>query len=237
MKSNGAVGVMVVVAAVAVTQAFAQETDRPPMEQVGREGPRMRPAGPQRGGMFEGREGRSGGPRVGSGGGEEALLARILTNPKVAETLGLSQEQIKTLQEKLTAVRKEIATLQVDLDNASMEQARLLTATQTVDEAAVMTAIEKAGEIRTKIAKLMVQQLLAVKKTLTPAQIEKARDLRREFQEKNRERLSAPRDQGETGEAGKAKRPRDRGARGSDEGRPPEGHGENQPPPPPERAM
>jgi Spy/CpxP family protein refolding chaperone len=138
--------------------------------------------------MLEGREAKYGGLGMGPGAGEEALLARLVTSPRAAEKLGISKEQVKTIQEKLTALRKEVATLQVDLEAVSMDQARLLTATQTVDEAAVMVAIEKAGEIRTKIAKLMVQQLLTVKKVLTPEQIEKARGMRRELREENQDR-------------------------------------------------
>ncbi len=172
-------------------------------------------------------EGRMGAPGIGMGG-EEAALGRLLTNPKVAETLGLSGEQVKSLQEKMDGVRKEIDALRADLEKASMEQARLLT-TQTVDEAAVMAAVEKAGEIRTKIAKLMVQQLLTVKKTLTPEQIEKARAM-------IRERIGA-REQGEGAGPGQWRRPRDRGGRGPEEGRRPEPPAGKAPPPPPEQAL
>jgi Spy/CpxP family protein refolding chaperone len=173
---------------------------------------------------------------MGPGGGEEAMIARILTNPKAAETLGLSEEQVKALREKLDNGRKEMETLRVDLEKASVEQAHLLTATQAVDEAAVMAAVEKAGEIRTKIAKLAVQQLLIVKKTLTPEQIEKARTVMRERLEKARQQEigGARGDQGDG--AGSRRRPRDRGGRGHDEGQPGGERGEK-PPPPPEKVL
>lgn len=212
MKSSWTVGQVACVAVIFAVQAVAQDGDRPPMAQGGHEGPRMR-QGP-RGGMFEGREGRPGGPGMpGVGGGEEAMLARILAVPKVAETLGLSADQIKTLQDGLTSNRKEIATLQVDLENASMEQARLLTSNQNVDESAVMATVDKAGEIRTKIAKLMIKQLLIVKKTLTPEQIEKARAMIRERVEKNRDRIGADGEQDGDAGPGNGKHKRDRGAR------------------------
>ena len=228
MKSSAAVGLAMCVAVVVAAQGVAQQVEGPGAEQVGREGPRMR-KGPTRGGAFEGREGRQGGPVMGPGGGEEAMVARVLSNPKVAEKLGLSQEQVKTLTEKLDAVRKEIATLQIDLEGVSMQQAHLLTTTQAVDEVAVMAAVEKTGEIRTKIAKLMIQQLLTVKKTLTPEQIEKARAM-------IRERFSGPKDQGEDVGAGQRRRPHDRSARGQDEGQPPGERGHH-PPPSPEQAL
>lgn len=230
MKSCASVGLAMCIAVVVVAQSVAQQAEGLGAEPVGREGPRMR-KGPTRGGAFEGREGRLGGPVMGPGGGEEAMVARVLSNPKVAEKLGLSQEQVKTLTEKLDAVRKEIATLQIDLEGVSIQQAHLLTATQTVDEAAVMAAVEKTGEIRTKIAKLMIQQLLTVKKTLTPEQIEKARAM-------IRERFSGPKDkdQGEGVGPGERRRSRDRGSRGQDEGQP-QGERGHHPPPPPEQAL
>jgi Spy/CpxP family protein refolding chaperone len=190
-------------------------------------------------GMGEGMEAGMGGHAAGMAG-EGAIIARLLKAPKVAEELGLSQEQVKSLQEKLDALRKEVATLRIDLENASLEQARLLTG-QTVDEAAVMGAVEKAGEISTKIAKLAAQQLLTVKKVLTPQQIEKAKAMMRERVEKERERFTGGRGgQGEGGDQPKWRRSGDRGAsQGKEDSRPrsPD-RGERTPPPaPPQNPM
>ena len=230
MKDSVAVGLAVCFAFAIAAQGFAQEGEHSAGGQAGRDGAKMR-AGPPRGGMWEGREGRFGGAGMGLGGGEEAMIGRLLANPKVAETLGLGEDQIKTLKDKLEGVRKDMEPLRADLEKASMDQAHLLTATQTVDEAAIMATVEKAGEIRTKIAKLMIQQLLTVKKTLKPEQIEKARAM-------IRERMNGAKGQGEGVGPGQWRRPRDRGARGPDEGQPPKGDGEKPlPPPPPEKAI
>lgn len=228
MKGVVKAGLALCAGAAITLQAVAQE-GVPPAEPAGREGPRIK-AGQPRGGMLEGREGRM----EGRMGGDGAMIARLLTNPKVAEELGLSQEQIKSLQEKLDALRKEIATLNIDLESSSMEQARLLTA-QKVDESAVMSAVEKAGDLRTKIAKLMVQQMLTVKKILTPEQVEKARAMMRE-------RMEKARGQGEGGDKPKFRRFGDRGTGDKEEGgaRRPEksDRGERSaPPPPPQNPM
>jgi Spy/CpxP family protein refolding chaperone len=180
--------------------------------------------------MGEGAEAGMGGHAAAGIGGEGAMIARLLKAPKVAEELGLTQEQVKNLQEKLDALRKEVATLRIDLENASLEQARLLTG-QTVDEAAVMAAVEKAGEISTKIAKLAARQLLTVKKILTPQQIEKAKAMIRERMERDRDRFGGARGQG--GDQPKWKRSGERGAPdGKEDGKPrPPDSGERMPPP------
>lgn len=260
MKRRTVCGWIIGVLLIVSMQAVAQEGGAPVPGPDGLAGGRMR-MGPGRGGMLEGREGRMGGP--GMGGGEEAIIGRLLATPMVAEKLGLSEEQVKTIKGKMEGFRTELETLRLDLEQASIEQARLLI-TQSVDEAAVMAAVEKAGEIRTKIAKVMMRQLLTVKKELTPEQIEKARTLLRERMEKERERFGAGRDQGEGGPGqrrdltpeqmekaremmrermekgregggtGQWRRPRERGPRGNEEDRPREDQHET---PAPEQAL
>jgi len=83
-----------------------------------------------------------------------------------------------------------------------------------VDENAVMKAVEEAGEVRTAMAKLKVRQLLLVKRTFTPEQIELAR-------KRMRQHMMRARD------AQQERRRRDRPGRGrrdaAPEGEPPGG--------------
>jgi Spy/CpxP family protein refolding chaperone len=125
---------------------------------------------------------RDGGPGMGMGGDlpmEHGMLGRFLMNPKAAEELALTPEQVKTLKEQSEPARAEMETLRKELEQASVEQAKLLTG-DSVDEEALMAAVEKTAAVRLKMAKLAMRQLLVVKKTLTPEQVAKAREMMRE---------------------------------------------------------
>ena len=87
----------------------------------------------------------------------------------------------------------------------------------TPDEKAILAAVEKAGRIRTDQAKLKVKELLLIRKTLTPEQIEKIKELIRQRMNKNREE-------------GNGKRGKDRPERG-DRNRPGRNPGNPVPPP------
>lgn len=155
-------------------QPFGREHDRP----------RMR-GGYQR----EGRQGEHGGGRFNMGGRNRqgAMIGRIINNPEIAEKIGLTEEQIQALKSASSDVQKEMIRLRAEMEIAGMEQAQLITETD-IDENAVMKAVEKTGEIRTKMAKLQVKQLLLVKKTLSSEQIEEAGELMRKHRNKNKDK-------------------------------------------------
>lgn len=168
MKTN--LGLCGMVALFLAVQAFAQ-AGQPPAEPGGREGGHagMRPP-------------RGGGPEQGMPSDpvmEQGMLGRFLQNPKVAEKLGLTPEQVTTLKEQSEPLRAEMESLRKALEQASMEQAKLLTGDK-VSEEALMAAVEKTAAVRLKMAKLAMRQLLLVKKTLTLEQVSKAREMMRE---------------------------------------------------------
>ena len=115
--------------------------------------------------------GGEGGP---GGGRHLKIIGRILENPEVAEELGLTEEQQKTLRDKSYELRSREIELRADLEKAALEQARLMTR-DDVDEQALMDAVEKTGAIRTEMAKLRVSQLLTIRKTLNEEQINSIR--------------------------------------------------------------
>ena len=112
-------------------------------------------------------------------GAEEALVGRLAADSKLAEDLGLSEDQVKKLKDGMLMLKKEQIDLKAELEKSGLEQARLLTE-KKVDEAAVMKIVDGMGAIRTQLAKSRVKQLLLVKGTLSPEQMSKARDLMRE---------------------------------------------------------
>jgi hypothetical protein len=140
------------------------------------------------------------GPGGEGGAGHEGLIMRALANPRVAEELGISAEQVQALKDGLEKVRGEEQALRSELEAAAKEQARRLTEAK-VDEAALMEAVEKAGALRTKLAKLWVRRLLLIKDTLTPEQVEKARSMIKEHAGQVRDRLEKPKGRDEDGAA------------------------------------
>ena len=128
-----------------------------------------RPEGGRRG--FGPREGM--GPMMGMMGGMDPV-ARAVSNPAVAEKIGLSEEQkakIKAANGDPEANREA----QKKVREASMKQAELMKA-EKIDEAAVMAAIDEVFELRKKMAKEQAKRTIAIKSILTPEQVKKAQE-------------------------------------------------------------
>ena len=113
---------------------------------------------------------------MGDGGAQDAIIGKILNNPQSISDLSFSDEQVKTLKASMADMRKQNEDFQKQLKEAGMEQAKLMTG-DTVDEDAVMTAVEKAGKIKIDMAKARIKHMLVLKKTLTPAQTAKIKDM------------------------------------------------------------
>jgi Spy/CpxP family protein refolding chaperone len=129
---------------------------------------------------------RSGG-EVGGRSTREQLFAKILENPKIAEEIGLTPQQVEGIKSKMQAIEKDQTELQSELEKSGTEQARLLSR-ENVDEDALMKSVERTGDIRTKLAKLHVSRLLMLKKSLTSEQVEKLKALVQERKKTREER-------------------------------------------------
>lgn len=109
-----------------------------------------------------------------------SLFDHILQNEKLAADLQLTDEQkaaLKKAWEELRRVQEEMATRQ---EEEGIFQARLLMEGGEVDEDKLMEAVERAGKARIEVAKARVRAMLTVRKTLSPAQIEKIRQIMKE---------------------------------------------------------
>ena len=104
------------------------------------------------------------------------MLPKTVTNPKSAGKLSLTKEQTEKLQLELGKIKSEIEKFKVELEKSAVKQAKLITNNPTNEEE-LMAAVETTGKIRTDIAKLQIKQVLVVLKTLTPEQIEKAKQI------------------------------------------------------------
>ncbi len=135
------------------------------------------------------------GPAGAKGGGREQrrpgadqdiMMGQALRNPRMAEKLGLSEEQQQAIEGQLAELQKAHNSLRAGMEQAGLQQARLMMA-EELDEAALMAAVEETGRIRTELAKLRIRHLLFMRKTLTPEQIKKARSAIRDKMKKHRE--------------------------------------------------
>ena len=122
-------------------------------------------------------EGGRRGPREGGMGpmmGGMDPIVRMVSNPAVAEKLGLSDEQKAKLKE-LKGDGEANREAQKKVREATMKQVELMKA-EKVDEAAVMAAIDEVFELRKAMAKEQAKRIIAVKSILTPEQVAKAHE-------------------------------------------------------------
>jgi Spy/CpxP family protein refolding chaperone len=170
MKRSGAAAVLAVLAMAGLTVLAQEQGDRPRAER-----------GP-------------GGPRPGGGEMLGRIIERLAMDPKVAEELGLSAEQvgkIKAKAEELKAGRQgTISKLQ-----AAEEKQRALMQAEPLDEAALLKGLDELGALRLDIARQDVKAMVAVHSILTPDQVKKLRERARERMqgagEQRRERRGA----------------------------------------------
>ena len=123
-------------------------------------------------------------PPMGSGGAIDPVV-RAALNPKVAEKLGLTEDQqarLKALEEDKSAVK----ALQAKVRQGMEKQAELLKQ-EKIDESAVMAALDEVWEARKEMAKRQTRRLIAVKAILTPEQIKQATELMKAFRAKKGE--------------------------------------------------
>lgn len=99
-------------------------------------------------------------------------VVRAALNPKVAEKLGLTEEQTARLK-ALAADRDANKALQSQVRKGMERQAELLNA-EKIDEAAVMAALDEVWAAKKEIAKLQTKRVIAVREVLTPDQIKQA---------------------------------------------------------------
>jgi len=139
----------------------------------GREGGRVREDDGRRPGAPAMRRERPAGPR-GDGEDETALLLRLLRNPAFAERLKLSPDEQGQLIEEVRGMQQRIGELQGELQALALRQANLM-AGPAPDESAVLESVEALGQVRTEIAKLRMRQLLAMRRRLSPEQLQQMR--------------------------------------------------------------
>lgn len=129
-----------------------------------------RERGGEQRGQHHGEKPRFGGPggeHGGPGGGD--MMERFLDNPRMAEKLGLTEDQIAQMRTAAEGAKAQRETLMNQMKEAGKAQAEAMTA-ENIDENDVMSKVEEIGRIRTEMAKQQTRQLMAIQKILTPEQ-------------------------------------------------------------------
>lgn len=137
-------------------------------------------------------------------------IARMVSNPRFAEKLNLTEEQKTKLEELNKTQREGMKEKRIKMSEAMKRQMDLMNA-EKIDESKVMASIDEVFALRCAMAKDQVKRVIAVKNILTPEQIKKANEIKAEFRDRG----------GPHPEAGEKGRPRRnaerRGARRSAE--------------------
>lgn len=135
-------------------------------------------------------------------------IARMVSNPKVAEKLNLTEEQKTKLEELIKTQREGMKEKRAKMSEAMKRQMDLMNA-EEIDESKVMASIDEVFALRCAMAKDQVKRVIAVKNILTPEQIKKANEIKAEFRDRGGRRPEA-------GERGRPRRNAERkGARRS----------------------
>ena len=139
-------------------------------------GPGRPPRGPSRdprdaAAMRAGEPGRPAGERLG-------FIVPVLRQEGAAEKIGLDPEAAKTLADALAGFDREIEEANAKLPAATKRQAEALEK-DSPDEAEVLDAVKAVWDLRRDVAVLQTRKLLAIRSTLTAAQIAEARKLLR----------------------------------------------------------
>lgn len=167
--------------AMVAVQTFGQEQEtdeRRTFRGPGAGGPRS---------SFRERRGTEGGGPGGPMGGmreqrgpdmkdENIMLGKALRHPRMAEELGLSEEQRQAIDNRVAMMEEKHAELRGKMEKAALKQAQLIVSKE-LDEAALMAAVEETGRIHTEMAKMRIRHLLFMRTTLTAEQVEKARSI------------------------------------------------------------
>jgi len=126
--------------------------------------------------------------RIMSSEGEGMILRRLTSDPTMIQELGLSDTQVKEIKDSMAGSEQELKDLNGKLEQAGMRQVELMKA-DTLDEEALMKAVQESGDISTAIAKLRVKQLIAAHKVLTPEQRTKLRETMKQRMEQAQQRM------------------------------------------------
>jgi Spy/CpxP family protein refolding chaperone len=117
------------------------------------------------------------------------LSIPYVLSPDVREKIVLTDDQIETLEDRQYAHRRATIELEADTELAELELGRLVQADRRPDRDKVLSQVEAIGKLRTERQKLDVENLLALRETLTDEQVAQVRQLARDRRDERRDQF------------------------------------------------
>lgn len=108
-------------------------------------------------------------------GSPSFVLSKILSDPKEASDLGISEDQIKTLKDSMEQCQKQNEEIRKQLKEAEQARKKLMEDNST-DENALIAVAEKSSQARLEMEKTNIRQMVLIKKTITQEQMNKLKD-------------------------------------------------------------
>ena len=109
--------------------------------------------------------GQGGGPGGGPGEGHGGGLSALLDNDEVVKKLGLTEEQVKAVQEAGYEHQKVMVSLRADAELAQLDVKKLMDQDAPNTEA-VMKALDTAGRLQTELRKEGVRNQLKIREII-----------------------------------------------------------------------
>ena len=120
-------------------------------------------------------------------GGPGAGIDRLISNPKIREELGITDDQVARLKDAKKELDDQRKDLIAEMKEARKDQMELMQADE-LDRKAIMTAINQSGKLRTKMEKLRVKGLFKVQDVLTEEQLSEVKERMRKGIQEHRKR-------------------------------------------------
>ena len=125
---------------------------------------------PQRGEEGSRRAGREEGrPRGHQAGPQGGMVKRLISNPKAAARLGLSDEQIAELKSGIAAIEAKEKELHGSMQELGRKQMELLKSAD-VERSVIYQVIDQLGDVRTQMAKCRIDRLFIIRSVLSDEQ-------------------------------------------------------------------
>jgi Spy/CpxP family protein refolding chaperone len=103
----------------------------------------------------------------------------IFKNKKIVEELKLSDDQVETIKELLKSNEKKMIQLRADTEMKEIDLREILDEDEP-DESKAVALVKDIMKLKTDQKVLKIRELIQIKKTLTPDQIEKFHEIKHE---------------------------------------------------------
>jgi Spy/CpxP family protein refolding chaperone len=108
-----------------------------------------------------------------------AQFQGIFKNKRIAEELKLTDDQIETLKEIVKSTEKKMIQLRADIETKEVDLRDILDE-DVPDEGKAVSLVKDIMKLKTDQRVLKIKEMIAIKKTLTPDQIEKFHEIQHE---------------------------------------------------------